>query len=244
MGRTRIATGPLAVLLLLAVVVALLCVAMVPRWMMPGVVGFVTSAVIGVIVHEAGHALCASLVRVPVQRYVVGQGPLTFRHRINGVMVECRAIPLGGAIYCDTSNASRRELAFVLIGGVLGNVALILLVAGLAGLGVVSESNPALKTFVGWEFLSILVNLFPWATRRGPERVETDGMQLLKLYWPGLRWKCVCNKSHQSRSSVVRPTIQPGPDKLVSPYAIDRSADLGRILEFRKLNRPEPPREP
>jgi hypothetical protein len=233
MGGTRIAIGSLVALVLLAVVVALLSVAMVPSWMMPGVVGFVTSAVIGVIVHEAGHVLCASLAGVPVHRFVVGQGPLTFRHRINGVMVECRAVPLGGAIYCNPGNASRREMAFVLIGGVLGNIALILLVAGLAGLGAVSETNPALKTFVGWEFLSILVNLFPWVTRRGQERVETDGMQLLKLYWPGLRQRFARSKSRQSRSSAS-----------ASPNAIDRSADLGRILEFRKRNRPEPPREP
>jgi hypothetical protein len=46
---------------------------------MPTLVWFMAGMAIGIVFHEAGHALCATVTGIPIRRAVAGAGPLLWR---------------------------------------------------------------------------------------------------------------------------------------------------------------------
>jgi hypothetical protein len=65
----------------------------------PTLLWFIAGIAIGIIFHEAGHALCAMIARIPIRRVLIGIGPLLLRTRVGDVQLELRLLLLGGAVY-------------------------------------------------------------------------------------------------------------------------------------------------
>ena len=72
----------------------------------------------------------------------------------------------------------------VLLGGVLGNVAVICLVAWLDIVGAIpKQADAALNPFVFTQLAMIVGNLIPFSTMVGGTRMRSDGLLLLQLLW-------------------------------------------------------------
>lgn len=148
---------------------------------------FIVGVPVGIIVHEAGHAVCCLLVRIPIHRVVVGTGPVILGRHVGGTQLELRLLPLSGVVHFD-SPFPRRKLAtaFVTAGGVLGNIALIGGVTALATTGAVPNRAPtSLAAMAAAQFLLVALSLVPFRARIGQVRIATDGLKLLSLMlWP------------------------------------------------------------
>ena len=165
----------------------MICAKLATVYHIPLPVWLIAGLAIGTAFHEAGHALCAAITGIPVRRVVIGAGPLLVNHSVWGVRLELRLIPFGGAVYHDSPFPHRKlAIAFVTLGGILGNIAFVSIVAALAAVGAVpSEAESPLSVMVVAQFLLIALSLAPFKARVGKARVATDGLQLLALmFWP------------------------------------------------------------
>src|SRR5699024_9181013 len=98
----------------------------------PLLVWFFVGYMIGVACHELGHALCAAIASIPVRRIQIGVGPVLLRHRFGEVSLELRLLPLSGLVWpYPVANIRRSRSALFILGGALGNAAVIAVVAGL-----------------------------------------------------------------------------------------------------------------
>jgi membrane-associated protease RseP (regulator of RpoE activity) len=82
---------------------------------------------VGTVAHKAGHLLCARIGSIPLRRMVIGWGPVLVRGSIGDVQVELRLVPLGSWVTCaETANMPKGQaVAFYVLAGILGNVAVI-----------------------------------------------------------------------------------------------------------------------
>jgi hypothetical protein len=171
--------------LLLCLAVVLICAAVLTGdyWLLGIIASPVLGLVAGLACHEFGHMLCAVLLSLPIRLISIGLGPLLWRGRIGGIQFQLRAIPLAGYVRCYPQPVVRILPSLsVLLGGVLGNIALIGLVAAVVRAGGVSD--PALDwlgLIVLVQYCIIVQNLAPYWTTVDGLRVGTDGMQLLQL---------------------------------------------------------------
>jgi len=142
-------------------------------------------AAVGTAFHELGHMVAAVIVSIPVRLVVVGVGPVLWRCRFRETWFEFRLLPLAGFVaHYPVVNSRWYRWAFFLLGGVLGNVALVCLLAGLDAGGFAPE--PADDTFgpvVLVQLFMIVGNLVPFRAKVGGARVPTDGLRLLRLLW-------------------------------------------------------------
>jgi hypothetical protein len=140
---------------------------------------------IGAAFHELGHVLCAAIVSIPIRLIVVGVGPLLFRRRFGETWFELRVLPLRGFVLAyPHMNVRRSRRALFFIGGVLGNAALICLVAGLDAAGVAPKpADETLGPFVLAQLFLIFLNLLPFRSRSGSRKIVSDGLALLQLLW-------------------------------------------------------------
>jgi hypothetical protein len=172
-------------------IVALSCLAVVlicalvlsDDYWLPGIVlSLALGYAAGVAFHEFGHMACAALLSLPIRLVSIGRGPLLWRRRIGETEFELHAVPLSGCVLLYPQPVIRKFSSLLfLVGGVLGNAAIIALVA------VVDEAR--LLPVWGWDFLGpivfvqsymIIANLAPfWTTTVGGLRVGSDGLQLL-----------------------------------------------------------------
>ncbi len=84
--------------------------------------------------------LCAVLLSLPIRLISIGIGPLLWRGRIGETRFELRAVPLSGFVGCYPQPFIRKISTLVFqLGGVLGNVALVGLVAVVDRPGVVPD---------------------------------------------------------------------------------------------------------
>jgi hypothetical protein len=101
----------------------------VPVWI-------VIAMALGALVHEAGHFACAAVAGIAVKLFSVGLGPVILRGRLGSTDLELRAWPIGGFILPVTYDQIRRPWIILhVLGGPLGNCALIGLVAWLDHVG-------------------------------------------------------------------------------------------------------------
>jgi hypothetical protein len=171
--------------LLLSLAVVLICASVWTGdyWLLGIIASPALGLVAGLACHEFGHMLCAALLSLPIRLISIGIGPLLWRGRIGEIQFQLRATPLSGYVWCYPQPVVRMlPSLFFLLGGVLGNVALVGLVAVVVKAGVVS--GPALDylgLIVLVQYFIIFQNLVPYWTTVDDLRVGTDGMQLLQL---------------------------------------------------------------
>ena len=140
--------------------------------------------VIGTLAHELGHLICAGIASIKVERIVIGGGPVLARGRIGGLAVELRRWPVSGAVWPapDAVLPKRWLLALFLLGGVLGNIAVIGLVSWLHAAGVapqiIDRAGPPILLVQVW---IIIANLAPHHGHLNGIPVTSDGLQLLSL---------------------------------------------------------------
>ncbi len=155
-------------------------------WWLPGcAVGYV----VGTVAHEAGHLLCALIGSIPIDRVVIGSGPILKRGRIGGLPVELRQLLVGGLVMpAPFAKIRRFWLAVFFIGGVLGNIAVIGVVAWLDAAG----AAPTVLQNIGGplvftQIFLVVTNLIPYRTSIDGVPAFSDGLQLLSLLFGRIR---------------------------------------------------------
>jgi Peptidase family M50 len=189
MTATEDRTGSLArrveivVFLCLAVVLICASVSTGDYWLLGIIASPVLGLAAGLAFHEFGHMLCAMLVSVPIRLLSIGIGPLLWRVRIGETHFKLHAVPLSGYVACYPRPLVRPvSMLFVLLGGVLGNAALVGLVTVVVKTKVVSGlALDDLGLIVLVQFFIIIENLVPYWTTTGGVRIGTDGLQLLQV---------------------------------------------------------------
>jgi hypothetical protein len=189
MAAAQDRTGSLAlsvmifVLFCLAVVTICGSVLTGDYWILGIFASLALGLVAGVACHEFGHMLCAVLLSLPIRLISIGIGPLLWRSRIGETQFELHAIPSGGCVQCYPQPLVRNvSTLFILLGGVLGNAALIGVVAAVSKAGVLPNAwGDYLGAIVFVQFLLIVQNLVPFWTTVNGVRIGSDGLQFLQI---------------------------------------------------------------
>ncbi len=145
--------------------------------------GFYLGLVVGVIVHEGAHAVCARGFGLDVSTVALGAGPVLFQVKLGGTRVSVHLMPLAGMTgwrpgETQMDGNMRAAVAFA---GPLSNLLL-------AGVLLAARSYaPAIATAAaGGNLLLFAENLLPRPAGMG-SRVGTDGWQMMKnltrSYW-------------------------------------------------------------
>jgi len=147
---------------------------------------FVVSGVATVVLHEAGHALAAVLLRFHVFAVVIGYGRSIREWDLRGRMLQLNAVPFSGFVIAATRQGRllRPRLWALFAAGPAVNAALILLLwhalpdRGAPDLLTAPAPVPAL---LFWNGLALLLSLFP-ATRQTHVGVgASDGLMLVRI---------------------------------------------------------------
>lgn len=141
---------------------------------------------VGAAVHEAGHLLCAIVGSIPIRLLSVGVGPILLRGRVGSTRLELRLLPLSGFVSPGLITDLRKgPLSLFLLGGVLGNAAVICLVAFLDAVGAMQKFPPLVRDGLGplvfAQVCLIVGNLIPFRVKIDGTRMATDGLHLVRL---------------------------------------------------------------
>jgi hypothetical protein len=151
--------------------------------------GIMMGGAVGVAAHEGGHFLCAAASSIPVRSLSVGRGPPLLRVRIGETSLELRQeFWAGGTVVpYPTLMSHKYATMFFMIGGVLGNIALLALVIGLSeAFAVPFYLGLVLSGAAFAQLVMIAVNLFPRNLKIDGETLGSDGRQL---------WQTLCNSA-------------------------------------------------
>jgi len=149
----------------------------------PPLIWFCAGLIIGAVFHEGGHALCAIVSNIPIRLISVGIGPRLLHGRVGETTLEWRLLPFTGRVE-PSQTFTDRGLAtgFFILGGVLGNVFLIAIVAYLAFPAATSlTARDSLAAIIIAQVWFIISNLFPHTRRKSG--TVSDGLQLLRLLY-------------------------------------------------------------
>jgi hypothetical protein len=189
MAAAQDRAGSLALWVMIVVLVCLavfvICGSVLTRdyWVLGFIAASALGLVAGIACHEFGHMLCAVLLSLPIRLISIGIGPLLWRGRIGETQFELHAIPSGGCVQCYPQPVVRKfSTLFILFGGVLGNVALIGVVAAVSKAGVLPNAwGDYLGVIVFVQFLLVAQNLVPFWTTVNGARIGSDGLQFLQI---------------------------------------------------------------
>lgn len=144
--------------------------------------GWVIGEVIGIVAHEAGHALMATATGIHVRKVVIGQGKRLFRCDCRGIRIEANRIPIGGYTLIFPEVYLRKgAMLLMLLGGIIANFLLLIgaAVAWYSGL-LPSWSTDLALGFICAQIFLILVALIPDAPSGQPGR-STDGQKIAHI---------------------------------------------------------------
>jgi hypothetical protein len=148
-----------------------------PLSLQPSSKGLWLGLALCVVFHEAGHWMFSVLGSTPIRRVSIGVGPVLLRGRVRETTIELRLLPLAGFVIPYPPMVYRPFwYALFLLGGVLGNVALIGIATGLHAAGALADAS--LWGILWFQIEAVIVNLIPFRTKSGP----TDGLYLLRLF--------------------------------------------------------------
>jgi hypothetical protein len=151
---------------------------------MSEVIGILIGLALGAIAHEAGHFAFSAIGPISIKLVSVGAGPVVLRGRLGKTDLELRALPVGGFVsIVPYQNIRKPWIVLYLLGGPLGNCALIGLVAW------IDHVSPTLPQYFrdGFGpvvFVSVMyfvVNLLPIRVMANGHRVASDGLQIIQL---------------------------------------------------------------
>src|SRR5262245_42750817 len=144
------------------------------------VLWFVVGCAIAATCHELGHLLCAAIGSIPIRSMVVGDGPLLWRRRFGETWFELRSLPFQGRVE-PYPVVNSRWYGWVLFhfGGVMGNAAVICLVAALDAVAAPKQAGEFLGPIAFAQLWAIVLALVPMWVSVGGARRPTDGMRLL-----------------------------------------------------------------
>src|SRR5580704_17273406 len=182
-------TGSLAlwamIVVLACLAVFVICGSVLTRdyWVLGFIAALALGLVAGIACHEFGHMLCALLLSLPIRLISIGVGPLLWRSRIGETQCELHAIPSGGCVQCYPQPLVRNvSTLFILFGGVLGNAALIGVVAAVSKAGVLPNAwGDYLGAIVFVQFLLVVQNLVPFWTTVNGVQIGSDGLRFLQI---------------------------------------------------------------
>ncbi len=144
-----------------------------------GELGVLVSAVAGVCLHEAGHALAGQWVGLAARLIQIGTGPTLARWRIGRLVIVLHAWPLTGSVASLLRpGAGPRAYAIRIAGGPAANALLFGLAA--AALAMRPDWDDALFPVLVIQGPLALLNLLPFRLRRKGQLRYSDGMQLLR----------------------------------------------------------------
>jgi tetratricopeptide (TPR) repeat protein len=144
------------------------------------------SSLVTAAAHEAGHAALARAVGMRVVAITIGSGPILASRRWRNMKIELRRFLLAGGMtsaYHQMPDPGKWRHALMLAGGVLANVAVIVLVVALFALLLAVQRSVSFAVVIAGyavivgQVLSILINLFPRNVGSG----TSDGKQLINL---------------------------------------------------------------
>jgi hypothetical protein len=210
-----------ALVLTTCVLVLVTCdvVARVHSFWVPPLDWLFVGLAIGVACHELGHLTFAAVGSIPIRLIVVGAGPLLWRGRYGETWLELRVWPWAGRVVpYPLVNYRRYWWALFLLGGVLGNMAVICLLAGLEAVGAAPD---VLGPIAFAQVLIIVVTIVPCSVAVRGTQMPTDGMHLLQLLWQprdGPTQKRAAYIARLSRygDGNAQPTISPASSRIWS----------------------------
>jgi len=203
---------------------------------------FVVGCAIGIACHELGHLLCAAIGSIPIRLMVVGDGPLLWRGRFGETWLELRLLPFGGGVApYPVVNYRWYRWALVISGGVLGNVAVICLVAALHAVGAApKQAGEVLGPIVFAQLFGIVGNLLPFYANEGGTRRPSDGLQLLQLLWQSRDYPAEVRAAYarllrQYTNGSLQPTMTLASARVLYHMSrTDRTTDEEARREFRE----------
>jgi Peptidase family M50 len=148
------------------------------------IVFLVVGLPLGTIAHEVGHALCATMVGIPIRFVKIGHGAVILRGKIGRTSFTLRWLPMTGfAQPFPILIIQKYKLALFCLGGALGNFALIFLVAllnMLPALPDVIRENMGAIVFA--QLFLIVLNLTPYRLKKPTAEgiSTTDGLSLAR----------------------------------------------------------------
>jgi hypothetical protein len=194
----------------------------------PLIVWFFVGYMIGVVCHELGHALCAAIASLPVRRIQIGVGPVLLCHRFGETSLELRLLPLSGLVWpYPVADSRRARSALFILGGALGNAAVIAVVAGLNAIDAVrNQAGDVFGVIVFAQVLIIAATIIPYRYLVSGTPVASDGLQILQLLCQprdattpaGIAYAAMLNDYGGSASAP--PVLSPAGSRIL--YQLDR----------------------
>lgn len=151
---------------------------------------FLSSRLLTIVVHEAGHAIAARLAGMKVVAISIGSGPVIMVRHWKGIRLEIHKFLLtrgAAASYHPGDQAGRAPEALMLLGGVMGNA--VVLAVGILICSTYYTRHIAdhlalvaiVFGILGSQAIAVAVNIFPRESRFRYGMVQSDGKRLLAL---------------------------------------------------------------
>lgn len=142
--------------------------------------GWLIGTVLGLVVHEAGHAFAALATGMRVKKVVIGWGKSFFKRKCLGIRLDLKPNPSGGYTeIADGIHLRKAPYLFVLLAGSLCNVLLLCCAVAAWYYGTLpARADYIILGFVCAQIFQIAFALLPDAASVGDSGSSTDGTKI------------------------------------------------------------------